>query len=104
MLQDAFQLNPPPSDKRSAKRVKLYYATAAVDEKYSTIPVPTFVLFVNDKSLMPASYESYLSNRLREFNPVAGVPVVFSIRSRDRREWEKRDGPPGGARGGKKPK
>ena len=104
MLQDAFQLNPPPSDKRSAKRVKLYYATAAVDEKYSTIPVPTFVLFVNDKSLMPASYESYLSNRLREFNPVAGVPVVFSIRSRDRREWEKRDGPPGGARGGKKTK
>jgi GTP-binding protein len=104
MLQDAFQLNPPPSDKRSAKRVKLYYATAAVDEKYSTIPVPTFVLFVNDKSLMPASYESYLSNRLREFNPVAGVPVVFSIRSRDRREWDKRDGPPGGARGGKKTK
>lgn len=104
MLQDAFQINPPPSDRRSAKRVKLYYATAAVDEKYSTIPVPTFVLFVNDKALMPASYEQYLSNRLREFNPVAGVPVVFSIRSRDRREWEKREGPPGGPRGGKKKK
>ena len=101
MLQEAFQLNPPPTDKRSAKRLKLYYGTAAVDEKYSTIPVPTFVLFVNDKSLMPKSYEQYLANRLREFNPVAGVPVVFSVRSRDRREWEKRDGPPGGARGGK---
>jgi len=102
MLQDAFQINPPPSDRRSAKRVKLYYATAAVDEKYGTIPVPTFVLFVNDKSLMPASYEQYLSNRLREFNPVAGVPIVFSVRSRDRREWDRRSGPPGGARGGKK--
>ena len=102
MLQEAFQINPPPSDKKSAKRLKLYYATAAVEEKYSTIPVPTFVLFVNDKSLMPKSYEQYLSNRLREFNPVAGVPIVFSVRSRDRREWEKRDGPPGGARGGKK--
>ncbi|WP_277349155.1 ribosome biogenesis GTPase Der [Luteolibacter luteus] len=91
MLQEAFQINPPPTDKRSAKRLKLYYGTAAVDEKYGTIPVPTFVLFVNDKSLMPASYEQYLSNRLREFNPVAGVPIVFSVRSRDRREWEKRE-------------
>ncbi|WP_193211240.1 ribosome biogenesis GTPase Der [Luteolibacter marinus] len=90
MLQEAFQINPPPSDKRSAKRLKLYYATAAVEEKYSTIPVPTFVLFVNDKALMPASYEQYLANRLREFNPVAGVPIVFSVRSRDRREWDKR--------------
>jgi GTP-binding protein len=90
MLHEAFEINPPPTDKRSAKRLKLYYATAAVDEKYGTIPVPTFVLFVNDKKLMPASYEQYLANRLREFNPVPAVPVVFSVRSRDRREWEKR--------------
>jgi GTP-binding protein len=101
MLHDAFQINPPPTDKRSAKRLKLYYATAAVEEKYSTIPVPTFVLFVNDKALMPASYESYLSNRLREFNPVPAVPIVFSVRSRDRREWEERD--TGGGRPGKQP-
>lgn len=93
MLHEAFQINPPPTDKRSAKRLKLYYATAAVNEKYSTIPVPTFVLFVNDKALMPTSYEQYLANRLREFNPVPAVPVVFSVRSRDRREWEKRDSP-----------
>ena len=106
MLHEAFQINPPPTDKRSAKRLKLYYATAAVEEKYSTIPVPTFVLFVNDKALMPASYESYLSNRLREFNPVPAVPVVFSVRSRDRREWEERDtntGRPGKQPVGKKP-
>jgi GTP-binding protein len=101
MLHEAFQINPPPTDKRSAKRLKLYYGTAAVDEKYRTIPVPTFVLFVNDKTLMPASYESYLSNRLREFNPVPAVPVVFSVRSRDRREWEERD--TGAGRPGKKP-
>lgn len=93
LLHEAFEVNPPPSDKKSAKRLKLYYATAAVDEKYRTIPVPTFVLFVNDKKLMPTSYEQYLANRLREFNPVAGVPVVFSIRSRERREWEPRKSP-----------
>jgi GTP-binding protein len=95
MLHEAFQINPPPSDRRTAKRLKLYYGTAAVEERYSTIPVPTFVLFVNDKKLMTQSYEQYLSNRLREFNPVAGVPIVFSVRSRDRREWEDR-GKPGG--------
>ncbi|MDB6079245.1 MAG: small GTP-binding protein [Akkermansiaceae bacterium] len=95
MLHEAFQINPPPSDRRTAKRLKLYYGTAAVEERYSTIPVPTFVLFVNDKKLMTQSYEQYLANRLREFNPVAGVPIVFSVRSRDRREWEDR-GKPGG--------
>lgn len=88
MLQQAFEVNPPPSDRKSAKRLKLYYATAAVDEKYNTIPVPTFVLFVNDKKLMTSSYEQYLANRLREFNPVAGVPIVFSVRSRTRRDLD----------------
>ncbi len=105
MLHEAFQINPPPTDKRSAKRLKLYYATAAVNEKYSTIPVPTFVLFVNDKALMPTSYEQYLANRLREFNPVPAVPVVFSVRSRDRREWEPRESTaPKAPRGPKAPK
>ena len=53
--------------------------------------------------------EKWYSHRVgREVQVVrwgeSGVPVVFSIRSRDRREWDKRDGPPGGARGGKKTK
>lgn len=52
--------------------------------------MPTFAIFVKDKKLVPASYEQYLANRLREFNPVPAVPVVFPVRSRDRREWGKR--------------
>lgn len=86
MLQQAFQLNPPPSSGKGTKRLKLYYATTAVNERYRTIPVPSFVLFVNDKRLMPSSYEQYLANRLREVHPAPGIPVVFSVRSRRRNE------------------
>lgn len=86
MLSQAFEINPPPTVGKGTRRLKLYYATCAVNERYSTIPVPTFVLFVNDKSLMSSSYEQYLSNRLREANPAPGIPVVFSVRSRRREE------------------
>ena len=83
-LHQAFEVNPPAAHKRHNRRLKLYYATAAVDPGYSTIPVPTFVLFVNDKRLAHESYVQYLQNRLRENFPSPGVPVVFSIRSRTR--------------------
>ncbi len=87
ILQAAMQKNPPPTDNK-AKRVKLYYATAALNEKYTVIPVPTIVLFVNDKHLMKDSYVAYLTNQFREAHPAPGIPVIFSTRSRTRREWE----------------
>jgi GTP-binding protein len=95
ILQAAFEDTPPPIDSRLKKRLKLYYATAATNEKYSVIPVPTIVLFVNDKRLMATSYESYLTNRYRAAHPAPGIPVVFSVRSRSRREWEPRPKPQG---------
>lgn len=95
ILQDAFTANPPPLDSRLKKRLKLYYATAATDEKYSVIPAPTIVLFVNDKRLMTTSYESYLTNHYRKAHPAPGIPVIFSVRSRSRREWEPRKKPQG---------
>ncbi len=85
-LQHAFEVNPPPTAGKGTRRLKLYYATCAVNERYATIPVPTFVLFVNDKSLMNASYEQYLANRLRESHPSPGIPVIFSVRSRRRED------------------
>jgi len=87
ILQAAFLKTPPPTDTKT-KRVKLYYATAAVNEKYTVIPVPTIVLFVNDKHLMKDSYLAYLTNQFRESHPAPGIPVIFSTRSRPRREWE----------------
>jgi GTP-binding protein len=46
------------------------------------------VLFVNDKHLMKDSYEAYLTNQFREAHPSPGIPIIFSVRSRTRREWE----------------
>ncbi|MGJ8634362.1 MAG: ribosome biogenesis GTPase Der [Luteolibacter sp.] len=86
-LQAAMLKNPPPTDNK-AKRIKLYYATTAINEKYTVIPVPTIVLFVNDKHLMKDSYEAYLGNQFREAHPAPGIPIIFSVRSRPRREWE----------------
>jgi GTP-binding protein len=91
ILHGAFELNPPGSDRKSGKRLKLYYATTALNEKYSIIPVPVLVLFVNDKKLMASSYEQYLTNRYREKHPAPGIPVVLSVRSRDRRDLKKED-------------
>jgi GTPase len=95
ILQAAIEDTPPPLDSRLNKRLKLYYCTAAANEKYSVIPVPTIVLFVNDKRLMAASYEAYLTNRYRAAHPAPGIPVIFSVRSRSRREWEPRQKPQG---------
>ena len=66
------------------KRLKLFYATTAVNEKYTTIPVPTYVLFVNDKRLLTDSYAAYLRNTIRSRIKAAGVPIVLSPRSRVR--------------------
>ena len=43
-----FELQPPPL--RANKRFKLLYATQLPDKSSSTIPVPVFLLFVNDPS------------------------------------------------------
>jgi GTP-binding protein len=95
ILQAAIEKNPPPVDRKLKRRLKLYYATAATNEKYRIIPVPTIVLFVNDKRLMSGSYETYLTNHFRAAHPAPGVPVVFSVRSRSRREWEPKQKPQG---------
>lgn len=95
ILHGAFEQTPPPIDNKLRRRLKLYYATAATNERYSVIPVPTIVLFVNDKRLMANSYEAYLTNRMREAHPAPGVPIVFSVRSRTRREWTPPDKPQG---------
>ncbi|MFZ9935487.1 MAG: ribosome biogenesis GTPase Der [Luteolibacter sp.] len=88
ILHAAFEKNPPPVDRKLKRRLKLYYATTAINEKYRIVPVPTIVLFVNDKRLITGSYETYLTNQYRAAHPAPGVPVVFSVRSRSRREWE----------------
>ena len=82
LLADALRRNPPPASKRHRRRLKILYATAAVNERYSAIPVPRYILFVNDKRLLTDSYQSYLENTLRKKTSSLGLPVNFSARSR----------------------
>lgn len=84
LLQRAMEMNPPGQHRVLRKRLKLYYATTAINEKYTTIPVPTYVLFVNDKNLLTESYAQYLRNTIRSRIKAAGVPIVLSPRSRVR--------------------
>lgn len=58
------------------KRTKLYYATQV---RHSP---PTFVLFVNEPSGVPAPYLRYLQNRLREVYGFQGVPLKILCRRR----------------------
>ena len=85
LLQRAMLINPPPSGRSAGSTLKLYYATVALNEKYSVIPVPTYVLFVNDKRLLSDSYAQYLRNTIHSRAGAAGIPTVLSVRSRVRR-------------------
>lgn len=84
LLQRAMEMNPPGQHRVLRKRLKLFYATTALNEKYTRIPVPTYVLFVNDKRLLADSYAQYLRNTIRSRIKAAGVPIVLSPRSRVR--------------------
>ena len=86
LLSEALRRNPPPASKRHRKRLKILYATAAVNERYAAIPVPRYILFVNDKRLLADTYQSYLENTLRKENPSLGLPINFSVRSRRKPE------------------
>jgi len=72
VLYEAMAMNEPPHDK--GKRLKIKYVT-----QVSSKP-PTFVFFVNDKSVMHFSYERYLKNKFREAFGFEGTPIHFIFR------------------------
>lgn len=86
LLQDAFIKVPPPEHKRHRKRLKLFYGTTAVNDRYQAIPVPEYVLFVNDKHLIVESYQNYLVNQIQEKHPTDGLPIPISFRSRSKKD------------------
>ena len=78
ILQDAQQAMQPPAT--NGRRLKIYYATQSV-----TNP-PTFVLFVNDETLMHFSYKRFLENRFRQAFGFEGTPIRFVLRERGKDE------------------
>ncbi|MCL2461298.1 MAG: ribosome biogenesis GTPase Der [Defluviitaleaceae bacterium] len=74
VIVEAMAMVQPPTDK--GRSLKIYYATQA------SVKPPTFVLFVNDSTLMHYSYKRYLENQIREAFGFEGTPIHFVIRNR----------------------
>jgi len=74
VINEAIAIVQPPTDK--GKRLKVLYGTQA-----STKP-PTFVIFVNDKSLFHFSYERYLVNQFRNNFGLVGTPVRIVVKEK----------------------
>ncbi len=75
VIMDAQSFTPAPT--HNGKRMKILYASQVA------IAPPTFVLFVNDPTLMHFSYQRYLENRLREAFGFSGTPIKMIARKKD---------------------
>lgn len=80
VLREAILTNEPPS--KNGKRLKIYYFT-----EVSANP-PTFVIFVNDDTLMHFSYRRYLENALRRSFDFEGTPIRLIIRNKNEKDLE----------------
>ena len=74
VLNDATNSLQPPI--QGTRRLKIYYATQC------SVQPPTFILFVNDETLMVFSYERYLENFFRKAFDFTGTPIRFILRER----------------------
>ena len=75
LILDAVRTNEPAS--YNGRRLKVYYCSQP-----SVCP-PTFVLFVNDETLLHFSYKRYLENVLRRSFEFSGTPIRIVTRNRN---------------------
>ena len=78
IINEAISVSEPPT--QNGKRLKLFYATQVA------VQPPTFVIFVNDASLVHFSYERYLENYFRKSFGLSGTPIRILFRNRTREE------------------
>ncbi len=74
VLADATMSLQPPMT--GGRRLKIYYLT-----QQGVCP-PTFILFVNDETLMHFAYERYLENYFRKTFDFTGTPIRFILREK----------------------
>ncbi|MBA3721299.1 MAG: ribosome biogenesis GTPase Der [Parachlamydiaceae bacterium] len=77
-LVNAMQRNHPPM--LGGKRLRIYYMAQVA------VQPPVFIFFVNYPNLMLDTYKKYLYNQFRDVYQFTGVPIVFHLKGRDRRE------------------
>lgn len=83
LLQTILTANPPPI--RSGHRFKVLYATQTESYKNEPIPIPRFLLFVNDADALVPAYKKHLDSRLRDEAPFTGLPISIQLRGRKSR-------------------
>jgi len=74
ILMDARDRQAPPA--RAGRQLKLLYGTQVRSDP------PTFMIYVNDPSLLHFSYRRFLENRLREEYGFLGTPIRIVAKSR----------------------
>ncbi len=72
IIQSAITLTPPPS--KSGKRLKLNFI-----KQLDSVP-PSFVLFVNDTTLMSDTYKRYIENNIRSAVDFSGTPITINVK------------------------
>lgn len=80
VISEAIAITQPPSDK--GKRLKIFYVTQVTSRP------PTFVIFVNNKSLMHFSYVRYLENHIRKQFIMTGTPIRMITREKSKSSEE----------------
>ena len=75
IINEAVLMNQPSIS--GGRRLNIYYGTQV------SIKPPTFVIFVNDPSLMHFSYERYLENNIRKSFGFDGTPIRIIIRGKE---------------------
>ena len=78
VLNEAVSMSEPPA--QNGRRLKLFYATQVA------IQPPTFVIFVNESTLVHFSYERYLENYFRKTFGFSGTPIRILFRNRSKEE------------------
>lgn len=74
IIGDAVMSTPPPA--KNGKRLKIYYST-----QVSTAP-PSFVIKVNDGTIMTDAYKKYLENSIRAAVDFTGTPIELVIKNK----------------------
>jgi GTP-binding protein len=72
IIQKAIDYQPPPS--HAGQQLKIYYGTQVRSNP------PTFVLFVNNPTLMHFSYMRFLENRIRAEYGFLGTPIKLAAK------------------------
>lgn len=74
IIEDATLSTAPPA--KNGKKLKIYYSTQV------SVAPPTFVLMVNDGTIMTEAYKRYLENSIRQAVDFTGTPIELIIKNK----------------------